>query len=99
MDALVIALVVLVACLGGAAIWLVWQAPVILPEAAFEALVAAGLVKAARVSEARGWMHGVLRSTAIPFVLLLAAAIFLGGAVHQVCPAAIRLADIVHHCS
>lgn len=90
------ALMVLVAVLGGAAIWLVWQAPVILPEAAFEALLAAGLVKAARVNEARGWMRGVLRSTAIPFLLLLAAAMFLGWAVHHACPAAIRLADVLH---
>ena len=95
---IVIALLVLVACLGGAAIWLVWQAPVILPEAAFEALLAAGLVKTARTSEARGWMRGVARSTAIPFVLILAAAIFLGWAVHHACPAAIRLADVLAHC-
>jgi len=95
---IVIALLVLVAVLGGAAIWLVWQAPVILPDAAFEALVAAGLVKAAHVNETRGWMRGVLRSTALPFVLLLATAIFLGWAVHHACPAAIRLADALHHC-
>jgi hypothetical protein len=61
-------------------------------------LLAAGLVKAARVSEARGWMRGVLRSTVIPFVLILAAALFLGWAIHHVCPAAIRLADVLHHC-
>ena len=95
---IVIALLVLVACLGGAAIWLVWQAPLILPEAAFEALLAAGLVKTARTSEARGWMRGVVRSTAIPFVLILAAAIFLGWAVHHACPAAIRLADVFARC-
>jgi hypothetical protein len=95
---IVIALLLLVAVLAGSAIWLVWQAPVILPEAAFEALLAAGLVKAARTSESRGWMRGVLRSTVIPFALLLGTAIFLGWAVHHACPAAIRLADVLHHC-
>jgi hypothetical protein len=40
---LVIALLLLVSGVGGAAIWLVWQAPVILPEAAFEALLAGRL--------------------------------------------------------
>ena len=64
---LVVALVLLVSVVGGAAVWMVWQAPVILPEAAFEALLAAGLVKAARRSEARGWTRGVLKSTVIPF--------------------------------
>ena len=48
-------LLVLVACLGGAAIWLVWQAPVILPEAAFNALLTSHLVRAARRGAALGW--------------------------------------------
>ena len=68
---LVVALVLLVSVVGGAAaVWMVGQAPVILPEAAFEALLAAGLVKAARRSEARGWTRGVLKSTVIPFALV-----------------------------
>src|SRR4051812_17999043 len=95
---IVIALLVLVACLGGAAIYLVWQAPGILPQAAFEALLAAGLVKAARTNEARGWMRGVVRSTVIPFALILAAAVLVGWTVHHACPTAIRLADVLHHC-
>jgi hypothetical protein len=66
---LVIALLLLVSVLGGTAIWLIWQAPVILPEAAFEALLASGLIKAARRGDARGWARGVLKSTVIPFVL------------------------------
>lgn len=41
-------------------------------------------------------MRGVLRSTAVPFVLLLAAAMFLGWAVHHACPAAIGLTDVLH---
>ena len=32
------------------------------------------------------------------FEALLAAAMFLGWTVHHVCPAAIRLADVLHHC-
>ena len=94
----VIALLVLVACLGGAAIWLVWQAPVILPEAAFEALISAGLVRAARRGEARDWARGVLRATLIPFLLVLLAATFVGWAAHRACPGATRLADVFQHC-
>ena len=52
----------------------------ILPEAAFEALLASGLIKAARRGDARGWARGVLKSTLIPFVLVLAAASFAGWA-------------------
>jgi hypothetical protein len=95
---LVIALIALVACLAGAAIWLVWQAPLILPEAAFEALLAAGLVRAARRGEARGWARGVLRATIIPFLLVWLAATFVGWAAHRACPEATRLADVFHGC-
>jgi hypothetical protein len=94
---LVVALVLLVSVVGGTAVWLVWQAPVILPEAAFEALLAAGLVKAARRSEARGW-SGVLKSTLIPFALVLAAASFAGWAAQRACPPAVRLTDVVRLC-
>jgi hypothetical protein len=94
----VLALLVLVACLGGAAIWLVWQAPVILPEAAFNALLASHLVHAARRDAALGWARGVLKSTLIPFLLVLVAAALVGWAVHHVCPPARRLADVVHLC-
>jgi len=77
---------------------MVWQAPVILPEAAFEALLAAGLVKAARRSEARGWTRGVLKSTVIPFALVLAAASFAGWAAQRACPQAVRLTDAMRLC-
>ena len=94
----VLALLLFVACLGGAALWVVWQAPVILPEAAFEALLAAGLVKAARRAAVGGWARGVLRSTALPFALMLGAAVFLGWAVQHACPAATRLLDLLTRC-
>jgi hypothetical protein len=95
---LVIALLLLVSLLGGAAVWLVWQAPVILPEAAFEALLASGLIKAARRGDTRGWARGVLKSTLIPFMLVLAAASFAGWAAQRACPEATRLTDVVHRC-
>jgi hypothetical protein len=95
---LVIALLLLVSVLGGTAIWLIWQAPVILPEAAFEALLASGLIKAARRGDARGWARGVLKSTVIPFVLVLAAASFVGRAAQRVCPSATRMIDVARIC-
>jgi hypothetical protein len=99
-DAWLVVLVMLlfVACLGGAALWVVWQAPVILPEAAFEALLAAGLVRAARRAQFGGWARGVLRSTALPFTLVLGAAVLLGWAVQHACPAATRLLDVLTRC-
>ena len=95
---LVVALVLLVSVVGGAAVWMVWQAPLILPEAAFEALLASGLIKAARRNKARGWTRGVLKSTLIPFAFLLAAASFAGWAAQRACPAATRLIEVVQLC-
>lgn len=95
---LVIALLLLVSVVGGVAIWLVWQAPVILPEAAFEALLASGLIKAARRNDARGWTRGVLRSTLLPFGLVLAAASVAGWAAQRACPPAVRLTDVARLC-
>ena len=99
-DAWLVVLVLLlfVACLGGAALWVVWQAPVILPEAAFEALLAAGLVRAARRAQFGGWARGVLRSTALPFTLVLGSAVLLGWAVQHACPVATRLLDVLTRC-
>ena len=95
---LIVALILLVSAVGGTAVWLVWQAPLILPEAAFEALLSAGQIKAARRSEARGWTRGVLRSTVIPFVLVLVAASFAGWAAQRTCPPAVRLTDVARLC-
>jgi len=94
----ILAMLLFVACLGGAALWVVWQAPVILPEAAFEALLAAGLVRAARRARFGGWARGVLRSTALPFTLVLGSAVVLGWAVQHACPAATRLLDVLTRC-
>ena len=95
---IVLTLLLFVACLGGAAVWVVWQAPVILPEAAFEALLAAGLVRAARRARFGGWAGGVLRSTALPFTLVLGSAVALGWVVQHACPAATRLVDVLTRC-
>jgi hypothetical protein len=91
----VLGLLLVATGLGAVAVWLVWQAPVILPEAAFEALLASGLVRAADRSEARGWARGVLRSTLLPFLLLLATAVAAGWAVQEACPSAHRLSDFL----
>ena len=69
--ALLIMLLLLV--LGGAA-WLVWAGPEILTEAAFEAMLAGGLLKGLR-GEPAGWVGRVVRRTVLPFVLVTAAAL------------------------
>jgi hypothetical protein len=83
---LVFVLVILAGVLGGAAVYLTWRAPIILPEAAFAALLAAGLIGAVRRDEARGWTRGVLRATFVPFLLVLVASALAGWAVQRADP-------------
>src|SRR5271155_2553736 len=63
---LLAALILGIVCAGG---YLVYAAPEILPEAAWQFALAGALKKAA--AQDGDWMPGVLRSSAIPFVIVL----------------------------
>lgn len=73
--------------------YLVWAAPDILGEAAWQALLGGVMVRARKQARA-GWMTGVLKSTVIPFALVLVAASVLGWQAHRHCPKAARLAEV-----
>jgi hypothetical protein len=86
----VLALVIF--CAGG---YLVWAAPDILGEAAWQAVLGGVLMRARHHAKA-GWMTGVVRSTAIPFAVVLLVAGVLGWQAHSRCPGAARLAQVFH---
>jgi hypothetical protein len=71
---LLLALLVLLAVVGSAA-WIIWIGPEILVEAAFEAMLAGGLVKSLHGSGIGGWMGRVLWKTLLPFTLVAASAV------------------------
>jgi hypothetical protein len=89
---LLVVLVLVIALSGG---YLIWIAPQILPEAAFQAVLASTLARVSKQPH-HDWMPGVLRATAIPFVLILLLSAALGWAAHRHCPQATRLADVFH---
>lgn len=62
----------LMAAVFGAAVYLVWEAPDILTEAAFQAFLASGLLRRARSMDSPGWTGSVFRSTWPPFAIVLA---------------------------
>src|SRR5688500_6270568 len=95
--AIVVVLLVaaLVLTVGVAGAYLIWAAPGILAEAAFEAFLASALIPGARRSEAQGWLHGTVRATVIPFTVMMIAAVGFGWAARELCPEARRMADIV----
>jgi hypothetical protein len=90
---LLVAALVLTIALAGA--YLVWAAPGILAEAGFEAFLASALIPGARKSEAQGWLHGTVRATIVPFVVMFVAAVGFGAAAKEYCPDARRMADVV----
>lgn len=92
---LIVALILLVAAIFGSSLWVIYQAPPILAEAAFELLLAAGLVRSGK----RGhWATSVLRSTWVPFVVVLAMVVAFGWAAGTWCPKADRIAGVVNQC-
>jgi hypothetical protein len=94
-DAIVlIALAVLVVVIFGAGAYLVYAAPDIISEATFQALLAAGLIKGSAKVTRRGWMGSVLRTTCVPFLIVLLMTGVFGWVAHKHYPKATRLADI-----
>jgi hypothetical protein len=89
-------LVVLAALIGvilGAGGYLIWAAPNILPDIAVNALLASYITGAAKRAETDGWLRGVLRSTWIPFLVVLLMTFALAYTVHHHCPHAPKLMD------
>ena len=84
---------VLVVMFGSAA-YLVYQAPVILSEAAFQVVLTTLLVRPSRKIDEPGWIGSVFRDTWVAFAITLVVTVALGGAVQAHCPDATKLADL-----
>jgi len=95
---LLLVLGLIVASLFGFAVWVVIEAPALLAEAAFEALLASGLLPATQRLEARGWAGSLFGDTVKPFAVVAAITVGIGWAVQWLCPEAVRLADLFTRC-
>jgi len=84
----------LLAAVFGAGLYLIWQAPSILPEAAFDAALAASLLRGAKRIDAPDWTGGVLRATWKPFLWIAAVTLAVALAAAHYFPHARRLADL-----
>lgn len=79
----------------GAGIYLVYEAPFILSEAAFEFILAAGLVRGTKRIDSSDWMGSVFKTTAVPFLVTLALATLAGYLMHHFFPAVSRISELV----
>jgi hypothetical protein len=82
----------------GAGIFLIYQSPAILAEAAFQAALASGLINASRRIEYGDWAGSVFKATWIQFAAVLALAVGFGWAAQHYCPAATKAAEIFYLC-
>lgn len=86
-------LAALVLVIFGAGGYLIWVAPEILPDIAFNALLAGCLIGAVKRAESRGWVRSVVWSTWIPLTLVLLVTVGLAVVVHRECPGATKMMD------
>lgn len=88
-------LAAIVAVVVGAGIYLVYEAPFILSEAAFEFVLAASLVRGTRRMDDSDWMGSVFKTTAMPFGITLALALLAGYLMHHYFPGVTRISELI----
>jgi hypothetical protein len=94
--AIILLLAALALAVVGASGYLIYAAPHILPEAAWQAGLAGGLARIVKPAEHTNWLPGVLRSSCLPFAAVLILVVALAWAAHQHCPAAVKLAEALY---
>jgi hypothetical protein len=90
---LIVLIIALVLSIVITFIWLVWAAPGILSETAFNAALAGVLTRHAQKASNGNWIGSVLKKTALPFALVLVLSIAMGAWAQHYCPNAMRLRD------
>ena len=78
--------------------YVVYVAPEILSEVAFQAVLAGPLARRGRCLEAEGWTGGVLRRTVAPFLAVLVVAVAAGAVAHWACPAGATVLEKLARC-
>jgi hypothetical protein len=88
---LLAALVLAIVFAGG---YLIYVAPSILPEAAWQAALATTLVRSTKKADHQNWMKCILRSSAIPFAVILILGSAIGWEARKHCPKAVKLSQV-----
>jgi len=88
-------LAAITAVLVGASVYLIYEAPFILSEAAFEFILAASLVRGTKRIDSADWMGSVFKTTALPFIVTLAVATLAGYLMHLYFPGVTRISELL----
>jgi hypothetical protein len=93
---LVLILAVVIIILVAAGGYLIWAAPEILPEVAFQALLAPVVAKAAQRADSSNWAMSAFKATFFPFLIALIAVSGLAFVVHATCPGAVKFSQALN---
>jgi hypothetical protein len=88
-------LAAIMSVLIGAGVYLVYEAPFILSEAAFQCVLAAGLIRGTKRIKSADWVGSVFKTTAFPFAVTLALAILTGYLMHRYFPGVTRISELI----
>ncbi|MCC6193816.1 MAG: hypothetical protein IT518_05040 [Burkholderiales bacterium] len=91
----IVVLAALALAVAGSVVWLIYAAPTILAEAAFAALLSAGLVRGARRLASHGWMASVLGNTWLAFTVVFVLAMAFALVAQHYFPEARTLVDVL----
>ena len=86
---------VLLAIVFGAGIYLIYMAPMILSEAAFNLMLAAGLKRGLTKINQPDWEGGVLRATIAAFAVVMTVSLAAAYVCHRACPQATKITEVV----
>lgn len=88
---------ILLALVFGAGIYLIYEAPMILSEAAFEFLLASSLIRGMKKLDNPDWMGSIFRTTLVPFGFVLVIAVIAASVAYSVHPGATKMSEVLKH--
>jgi hypothetical protein len=97
-DEIVLVLIIIAVAFAiiGAGAYLIWAAPTILGDTAFNAVLASALIHKTKKVSHPEWVGSVLHATAMPFSIVFALTILMGWYAQHICPSAMRVRDAIH---
>jgi hypothetical protein len=95
---LIVLVLTLVLVVGGSAIVLISDAPLILAEVAFQFFLASGLVRSAKAIDSPSWLGSVIKHTWRVFVLILLLSVAVGALADLACARPTSVVGIIKSC-
>jgi hypothetical protein len=88
---------ILLALFFGAGVYLIVQAPVILSEAAFQAILSTSLLRSMKKMSHPDWIGGVLRTTIVPFAGVMIISVAAAWVIHSAYPGTTKMTEVIRH--